>query len=155
MKRFLAVLTAVCLLFCLSACGSADHALSAVYSGGIQATDGRVNYMADLESDGETVRIVFSAPESIAGLSYTFRGEELCVGLNGHDCITSPDSLPTYSVPSLLYHVLTQAENAAFCGAEDGAESYTLNIGGKEASVTAKDGAIESMTCKNTTVYFQ
>ncbi len=154
MKRLFSLAAVGVLLICLTACGSAP-VLNASYSGGVQITDGTTNYLADLQTDGESLTITFSAPESVAGISCSFRDGELHTGLNGLDCIIPADSLPPSAIPSLLYEIFSDAESAEYQASEDGTDVFILPSRAGDATVTAKGGVPLTLTRGNLSVTFR
>ena len=153
MKRFILILSSLFLIAALTACGSGSHTLNTDYSGEIQATDGKINYIGRLESGGEDLRLSMSAPESVAGLTYTLQNGELHTGLNGLDCITPPDSLPKGSLPSLLCDVFPRLDEAVFQSADNGTDTFTLETGLGTACITAKNGTPLTLTAGNMEVW--
>lgn len=154
MKRILCLLTVSILILTLCACGR-EPVLSPVYDGGIQATDGAMNYTARLVSDGETLNLSLASPDSVAGISFGFRDGELHTGLNGLDTVTSPDSLSSSSFPAIIYQTLVRTGEAQFQSTEDGIDTFTLLIGSDTATVTAKDGVIQSVVCGTAEILFK
>lgn len=148
MKRVIMTAAAAILLLMTTACGKSAHNLDGSYEGEVQATDGKMNYIAYAVSDGEDVTVTLSVPESVAGLAYEFRGDELHTRLDGLDCITASDSLPPASFVSLLNEVFTKADGAEYTKTVDGIDNYTLDTRGGTAVIEAKDGRIRSISAE-------
>lgn len=141
MKKILLIICVGILAVIQTACGKA-HTLSPAYSGEIQATNGERNYTAVLETDGENLSLTLSSPETVAGMRYGFKGEELHTSLNGLDCITAPKSLSSTALPRILCEIFTQLDKAEYRETADGADIFTLGT----AAITAKDGTPQKIT---------
>lgn len=149
MKRICCIPIAVILLITLTACSGGAHTLSPAYEGEIQATNRQNNYTAYLISDGETMCLSLSAPESVAGLRYEFRDGDLHTALNGLDCITDPDSLPSAALAATLYEVFRHTGDAEYTGSTDDGDAFTLKTERVKAAITAKDGEPLIVTIEN------
>lgn len=144
-KHIICLLITVITAVVMTACGQ-SHTIAPDYSGEIQATNGEMNYTALLDCSAEEVALSFSSPESVAGLSYTFSGDELHTSLNGLDCITPADSLPKDSLPVTLHTVFADTGKAAYLRSENGVDTFTLNADDKTIVITAKDGVPQTLT---------
>lgn len=135
------VLLSVLTTILLSACGS-PPTLNAVYEGEIQATDGTMNYTGYLVSDGDSLRVSLTSPDTVAGLCYEFKDGELHTTLNGLDCITSADSLPDIAFPKLLYKTFSDIDKAEHLSTEEHIDTFSIG----KATVTAKNGKPLTLT---------
>ncbi len=155
MKRIFSIMIISVFLLTLSACGKPNRSIEADLGGEIHATDGQRNYIAAVTAREDSLTLTLSAPESVAGVSYIFRGGELRTALNGLECVTSVDDLPSGSVVSLLYELYSHPDDAEFQSASDGADTFTLHTKGGIATVTAQDGKPQSISRGNTEIKFR
>lgn len=146
MKKVLLIISTCILIIFLTACGKTARTLSPDYAGELQATNGERNYTAVLDTDGETLTLTLSSPETVAGMRYEFKGGELHTTLNGLDCITQPQSLSSTALPRVLNEVFTQTDKAEYQSSEDGADTFLLNTATGSATITAKDGTPQAIT---------
>ena len=142
MKRFICCVSVILFVFALAGCGKDTAALEPTFEGEIQATDGRVNYIAYCTADEDGVSVTLTAPESVAGIRYEVLGEELHTRLGKLDCITAADSLPPASFVSLLHEVFGRTGDEEYTGTVDGEHFYTLKTRGGTAQIAAKGGRI-------------
>lgn len=153
MKRILSILSIITLLFSLTACGSTPT-LDSSYSGAVEFSDAHLNCTADLTADGNTMTLSLTSPENLSGLCYEYRSGELHTTLNGLDCVTPAESLSPTAVPTLLYELFSRCDEAKYQGTEDNADVFILSTSAGDMTVTAVDGAPESLTFGNITVSF-
>ena len=153
MKRFFCLLCLSLLLLLFTACGS-SKTIGATYEGSISFTDGSTDCTAKLSADGDTLTLSVTSPENIAGIGYTFRDGELHTTLNGLECITPDNSLPSGAVPRLIYELFSRAQEAQYQSSENGIDTFVLQTDGGDMTVTAMDGVPQTLLYGNRTVRF-
>ena len=137
-----------------SFCSSGARTLNSSYEGSIRSTDGAVNYTATLTADGDTLTLHMTSPESVAGLTYEFRGGELHTSLNGLDCITPCDSLPPNALPAQLYEMFSRSDEARLRSAADGVDTFSLDTRGGNMTIIAEGGVPISAESGSRKIFF-
>lgn len=154
MKRTISLFTIIMLLFSLTACGSSP-ALNSSYAGTVEFTDGSLSCVGKLKADGENLTLTITSPENLAGISYEYRDDELHTSLSGLECIIPAEGLPASAIPTLLHELFSRSDEAEYQGTEDGADTYVLHTDAGDMTVTADDGAVQSLTYGSRTVRFK
>ena len=153
MKRIVSLLFAILMMIPLCACGA--HTITPSYDGVVEFEDGSLSCTADLSADGDAVKLTITSPPHLKGLCYNYHDGELHTALDGLDCVTPPENLPATAVPSLLFALFTTADEARFQGEDGGVDTFILHTRGGDMTVTARDGALRTLSFGNRSVRFE
>lgn len=145
MKRSILILLSSALIL-LAACRAEPQELKDTFDAEAAVSGGEIGYTAHVSRSPETVTAEFLSPASVAGLTYTYDGEELTASYGDLSCITSFDSLPPSSVPAMLCEALYNLDEAVYESSSDGTDTYRLLMSAGDAVMTCEGGLPQTIS---------
>ena len=141
MKHFLPaiLLPAILCAMMLTACRDPEPQLNASFETDI-IVSGEQRLSAHLNRTPDALTITVTSPASIAGLAYTYSGDELTASMSGCRCITDASALPSGAFPSVVHTALSELDRAAYLSSSDSGDTFTLSTASGDVQVTIADG---------------
>lgn len=146
MKRIIAVISLISAILCLTSCRTEPPALSDSFSADFSVTDGTTEYSGNLEKTDSGLRVTFSEPYTVSGMSFEYTDEGMSIGSRGLSTLANSDYIPSRAVPSVLHNTTAYISQAAYKGSEDGEDIFTLPTPYGEAELRAINGAPISLS---------
>lgn len=145
MKRSVLILL-FSVLILLTACRTTTPVISDTFEAEVTVSGGDFDCAAHLCRTPDSVTLRLTAPETVAGLTYTVSDGELHTSLDDMSCITSSDSLPPSGAPALLCTVISRLGEAVYEESKDGDDTYRLRLCDGEAVIVCRDGIPRTIT---------
>jgi len=130
----------ILILLMLTSCKAPDPTLDESFNAELSITYNNTEYTADLSRKPGELCVTVTSPDDLAGITYTYIGDELTVSCAELSCITA-DGLPSSSVIQLIYDGITNAPNGSYRSTTDGADLFNVPTNRGAAELAISSGA--------------
>ena len=145
MKRYLCMAILLIMTISLTSCSEAPQ-VDADFSATFAAKIDEAEYAGDITADESGLSITMTQPYTVQGMRFDYYGGALSVDYGGHSVRADTGYLPCESVASALHETLAYLNQAEYRETKDGEDSFTLPTPHGSVALTAKDGALQTMT---------
>ena len=145
MKRSVLIML-MSVLILLTACRTTPPAIRDSFELDVTVSGGAIDCTAHLSRNPAAVAVTITAPDSVAGITYTCAAGELQTSYGDMNCITGDDSLPTSGAPAMLCAVLSRIGEAAYEDSDDSDDVYRLHLDQGDAVIVCRDGIPRMIT---------
>ncbi len=148
MKRFAAFLAFLFLLF-LVGCDSEPQFSPHYFSSVVTVKDGNHNKFTSkvTSSEGENITISMTEPYNVSGIQFVYKNGELTQSMGDLSCITDKEYLPSFSVASDLYYIITNMKNpATYKGSRENLNYFVIPCDKGTISVVCRLDEIKHIT---------
>ena len=141
MKRIFLTFLIFLSVLLLCACGRTPTLNPELSAAEVSCRDTVYSVSAENTEDGVVITLL--SPDSVSGISYRYKGDEMTIDCAGLQCITDRNYLPDNAIAASLYAAVISIDSAQYERSEDGDDLFSSCDG--RFRIMATDGQIREI----------